>query len=83
MNISSKSISIFGYSTLISGMILYWYKPSIMFDSNGIPKKLSLDKINNEAPGDLTMLPWWLAALLIGGIAASSENALKKLVRQL
>lgn len=65
--------SAFIITTAACSAIFYYYKPEIMFTPEGIPKNFAMFKSSNESFNDTTMLPWWLASLLLGSLAFNSH----------
>lgn len=57
------------FSAVFGGVIVSWWKPSIMFTPSGAPKSWSLT--SSEGPENTTPLPWWLVPVLfalVGGL---------------
>jgi hypothetical protein len=62
-----KPFARFAAFTVVTGVALYLYKPSISFNKYGQPREfLLLDKKARDG----TYVPWWLPPIVVGTVAA-------------
>ena len=47
-----------------TGMLLFYLKPEMLFDSNGDPRAWKLTSSEQDA----ILVPWWVYCMIVGGV---------------